>query len=68
MESIRCAEEAWSARVLTGRINAEPSSQRREKQRGIRVIGAAIMTRDAGKCYIEFKETTSRNLSCVSTV
>lgn len=23
-------EEAWSARVLTGRINAEPSSERRE--------------------------------------
>lgn len=50
---------------LCPRINGSLTPRRRQrgvKQHGIRVIGAAIMTRDAGKCYIEFKET-GRNLS-----
>lgn len=52
-------------KLVYPRINGSLTPRRRQrgvKQRGIRVIGAAIMTRDAGKCYIELKET-GKNLS-----
>lgn len=53
-------------KLVYPRINGSLTPRRRQrgvKQRGIRVIGATIMTRGTGKRYIEFKET-GRNLSC----
>lgn len=55
-----------SRELVYPRINGALTPRRRQrgvKQRGIRVIGAAIMTRDAGKCYIEFKETKQEFIS-----